>query len=166
MIKKKIIACVFLSLLSFNVEVFAEAKCTSPLDCYEKALSAMQEARKDLQEIKAGLGKDVERMSADIKVLEAQVDNLNKSSEAQAVKLNSNVDLANSLQGSINSFKSKQNNPSQEIVSHDGPWGTWRPVAICASGSYVCGVQAKFEEPARDSDDTALNTIKLFCCPF
>lgn len=166
MIKIKFIACVFLGLLSFSVEVFAEAKCTDPLNCYEKALSAMQEARKDLQEMKGGLAKNVERMSADIKVLKTQVDSLNKSLEAQAAKLNSNVDLANSVQGSINSFKSKANSPVQEIISHDGPWGTWRPVAICASGSYVCGVQAKFEEPARDSDDTALNTIKLFCCPF
>lgn len=166
MIKKKIIACVFLGLLSFSVEVFSEAKCTDPLNCYEKALSAMQEARKDLQEMKGGLAKNVERMSADINILKTQVDSLNKSLEAQAAKLSSNVDLANSLQGSINSFKSKPNSPVQEIISHDGPWGTWRPVAICASGSYVCGVQAKFEEPARDSDDTALNTVKLFCCPF
>ncbi len=53
------------------------------------------------------------------------------------------------------------------ILSHEGEWGMWQAKKTCPTGHYVCGYQSKFEESQGASgDDTALNAIRLFCCPF
>lgn len=42
-------------------------------------------------------------------------------------------------------------------------WGGWGNWAQCPSGSAVCGISSRFEDPI-SGDDTAMNGMKLHCC--
>ena len=53
----------------------------------------------------------------------------------------------------------------QEVLVHEGDWGTWRSFKTCPAGTYVCGLNIKYEAPT-GGDDTALNGIKMQCCKF
>jgi len=45
-------------------------------------------------------------------------------------------------------------------------WGTWHPAAYCATGMFAIGLQLRTEKKQGDnSDDTALNSVKLLCAP-
>ncbi|NWH67288.1 VMO1 protein, partial [Geococcyx californianus] len=44
---------------------------------------------------------------------------------------------------------------------HLGTWGNWS--LPCAHGA-TCGLRTRLEPPQRGGDDTALNSLQLFCC--
>ncbi|XP_060608246.1 uncharacterized protein LOC132760315 [Ruditapes philippinarum] len=45
------------------------------------------------------------------------------------------------------------------------PWGTyWEESESCPSGSAICGMRTKVEEPQGKNDDSALNNVKFYCC--
>jgi len=48
----------------------------------------------------------------------------------------------------------------------DGPWGTWNEVKHCPTNHYVCGLQQKVEPSKSNNDDTAMNAVRMVCCPF
>jgi hypothetical protein len=45
-------------------------------------------------------------------------------------------------------------------------WGAWRGMKSCPSGQAVCGLSAYVEDSQGSGDDTALNGLKIACCPF
>ncbi|NWU31728.1 VMO1 protein, partial [Dyaphorophyia castanea] len=48
----------------------------------------------------------------------------------------------------------------------DGPKGTWGDWSPSCPGSWrVCGISTRLEPPQGGDDDTALNDVKLHCCP-
>jgi hypothetical protein len=52
--------------------------------------------------------------------------------------------------------------------SSDGNWGDWYPLAMCPNGQWVTGGLVRIERSQggdNDEDDTALNTLHLFCGP-
>lgn len=51
----------------------------------------------------------------------------------------------------------------QEIFSKQGPHGDWRETQYCPTGSYVSGINMKFEDSVGGGDDTATNAINVRC---
>ena len=46
-------------------------------------------------------------------------------------------------------------------------FGDWRGQAFCPANMYVCGIEQKVEgNQGSDSDDTAVNSVAVYCCPF
>ena len=46
-------------------------------------------------------------------------------------------------------------------------FGSWRGRAYCPANFYVCGLEQKVEgNQGADSDDTAVNSVAILCCPF
>lgn len=44
-------------------------------------------------------------------------------------------------------------------------WGVWHDPEFCPQNHYVCGLSQKVERPlGPDSDDTAVNSVGLWCC--
>lgn len=58
------------------------------------------------------------------------------------------------------------NYPENEIEGEGEEWGFWGPWAECPPDTAVCGLQTRLE-PYKGvmDDDTALNDIRVFCCP-
>ena len=52
-----------------------------------------------------------------------------------------------------------------DVKVQEGLWGNWTDMKMCPAGSYVCGLQTRFEGQ-QDGDDTALNGINMKCCKF
>ncbi|NXM44606.1 VMO1 protein, partial [Gymnorhina tibicen] len=44
-----------------------------------------------------------------------------------------------------------------------GTWGDWSP--SCPRSWGVCGIHTRLQPPQGVGDDTALNDVKLYCCP-
>ncbi|XP_053908740.1 vitelline membrane outer layer protein 1 homolog [Cuculus canorus] len=44
-----------------------------------------------------------------------------------------------------------------------GTWGNWS--SSCPHGGGICGLRTRLEAPQRGGDDTALNSVDMFCCP-
>ncbi|NWI48570.1 VMO1 protein, partial [Picathartes gymnocephalus] len=44
-----------------------------------------------------------------------------------------------------------------------GTWGDWSP--RCPRSWGVCGIQSRLQPPQDGGDETALNDLKLYCCP-
>lgn len=69
----------------------------------------------------------------------------------------------------INSMR-QDNNPTalrRIIVPGGGPWGRWQGEIRCPDNYFVCGLEQKVEpRQGGDGDDTALNAIRMICCPF
>ena len=54
---------------------------------------------------------------------------------------------------------------TQSRVGDGSPWGDWMSVQYCPTDSYVCGVNARVEDPIGSGDDTSVNELEFFCCP-
>jgi hypothetical protein len=67
-------------------------------------------------------------------------------------------------------FKQRPNKEGVAVaVAVDGgaPWGDWRGATFCPDDHYVCGIEQKVElVQGTNRDDTAVNDLKLWCCPF
>ncbi|XP_042863969.1 vitelline membrane outer layer protein 1 homolog [Penaeus japonicus] len=58
------------------------------------------------------------------------------------------------------------NYPEDEMVGGGENWGAWGPWAECPPDTAVCGLQTRLEPyMGVMDDDTALNDIRVFCCP-
>ena len=68
----------------------------------------------------------------------------------------------------INSMR-QDNSPTdlrRIIVPGGGPWGKWQGEIKCPDNYFVCGLEQKVESrQGGDGDDTALNAIRMICCP-
>lgn len=53
-----------------------------------------------------------------------------------------------------------------EVSAQEGMYGNWTGVKMCPAGTYVCGLNTRFEGYQRENDDTALNGIRMQCCKF
>jgi hypothetical protein len=42
-------------------------------------------------------------------------------------------------------------------------WGIWHPSVYCNDGTYAYGYELRVETPIGSGDDTALNSVRLFC---
>jgi len=76
---------------------------------------------------------------------------------------NENVDKEDSSGGNGLDFQCSDGN-GYTGTSNDGFTGDWSGYQKCPAGSYVCGVQTKVKEYRKQWDNTALNTIRFFCC--
>ncbi len=45
------------------------------------------------------------------------------------------------------------------------PWGLWKGAAFCPANHYVCGLEQKVEPTQGKGDDTATNSVRMYCCP-
>ncbi|XP_071537826.1 vitelline membrane outer layer protein 1-like [Panulirus ornatus] len=54
---------------------------------------------------------------------------------------------------------------TKSLVLNNGlPWGSWGPVEYCEDGSFAVDMEIKFEPyDLLDTDETALNAVKLYC---
>ena len=54
---------------------------------------------------------------------------------------------------------------TQSRVGDGSPWGDWMSVEYCPRDSFVCGVNARVEDPQGTLvDDTSVNELEFFCC--
>jgi len=54
----------------------------------------------------------------------------------------------------------------QEIRSHPGYLGEWKPKQMCPQGKAVNGIQTQVQRFQRGRDNTALNGVRLFCSDY
>jgi len=54
----------------------------------------------------------------------------------------------------------------QEIRSHPGYLGEWKPKQMCPQGKAVNGIQNQVQRFQRGRDNTALNGVRLFCSDY
>jgi len=45
-------------------------------------------------------------------------------------------------------------------------WGSWRGATYCPDNHYVCGINQRVEGRQGKGDDTAVNDLQIYCCPF
>ena len=60
-------------------------------------------------------------------------------------------------------FCNRDNWEKQWESPHKGIWGFWMHKVFCPKGSFVNGMQVRFEGWQGAGDDTALNGLKLSC---
>ena len=53
---------------------------------------------------------------------------------------------------------------TQYWLGDGSPWGDWMFAEFCPKDSYVCGVNARVEDPIGSGDDTSVNELEFFCC--
>ena len=49
-------------------------------------------------------------------------------------------------------------------VADGSQWGNWLDDKSCPANSYVCGVNARVEDPQGKGDDTSVNELEFYCC--
>ncbi len=70
------------------------------------------------------------------------------------------------LRRELEVFRALERLPLRQRIDADGgSWGTWRDEYMCPERHYVCGIQQRIEGWQRDGDDTAMNGLRMFCCP-
>ncbi len=78
-----------------------------------------------------------------------------------------NDDGTTKFYGSVKLRNGDWRGGATDVSVEEGGWGTWKPDYImCPEGSYVCGLQTRFEGSQGNGDDTALNGIRMKCCKF
>ena len=45
-------------------------------------------------------------------------------------------------------------------------WGNWSEIKYCPKETYVCGMRQRVEPSQGKGDDTAMNAVEFYCCPF
>ncbi|KXZ48985.1 hypothetical protein GPECTOR_24g275 [Gonium pectorale] len=63
-----------------------------------------------------------------------------------------------------NSLQLKCDNGDAEVSVTEGYVGDWTGWATCPSGTYICGLQIKYQSSQGSKDDTAVNGAKIACC--
>ena len=113
--------------------------------------NAQGEPIKTLEEMRVQLESDLANTTAALKDL-----------QRKTAELGSNLDAFHSL----NRLPLKTT-----VDAHPGYWGTWRKEFFCPEQHYVCGLQQRIEKKlggpklGAPNDDTAMNGLKMFCCP-
>ena len=70
------------------------------------------------------------------------------------------------LRSNLEVFRTLERLPLRQRIDGDpGYWGTWRQEASCPERHYVCGLQQRIEPGQGDGDDSAMNGLRMFCCP-
>ena len=93
--------------------------------------------------------------------------------DAEVAELRDEVQSITSEYGELMSnlevFRTLERLPlRQRIDGDEGYWGTWRQEFSCPERHYVCGLQQRIEAwvgAGRGEDDTAMNGLRMFCCP-
>ena len=72
---------------------------------------------------------------------------------------------ANSMKVRCRNFGSSGGLNERKMGNGNGHWGTYGGWSnTCARNTAVCGIRTKIEGPQGRGDDTALNSIQLYCC--
>jgi hypothetical protein len=96
-----------------------------------------------------------------VKVIEAYM--AKKADE----KLSDQVSRLDGRLTNLEGFLTKKRTPLPEPISPPGPglWGTWHGPAFCPDNHYACGIEQKVEPQQGNGDDTAMNAVRVYCCP-
>ena len=57
---------------------------------------------------------------------------------------------------------------TKTVEADPGYWGTWRKKFYCPANYYLCGLQQRIEKrrgKRSHDDDSAMNGLRMFCCP-
>lgn len=64
-------------------------------------------------------------------------------------------------------FKVRESKDGTQVDIKGGMhWGSWRGVTYCPNNHYVCGINQRVEGRQGNGDDTAVNDLQIYCCPF
>ncbi|KXZ48984.1 hypothetical protein GPECTOR_24g274 [Gonium pectorale] len=63
-----------------------------------------------------------------------------------------------------NSLAFKCESSGAEVVASEGYAGDYTEWATCPSGTYICGLQVRYQGNQFSGDDTAINGAKIACC--
>jgi hypothetical protein len=87
----------------------------------------------------------------------------NKPDERQSERLA----LLEERMAVVESFFTKKRPHQRDSVAAPGaaPWGTWKGPAFCPANYFVCGIEQKVEVQQGNGDDTAVNGVRVYCCP-
>ena len=50
-------------------------------------------------------------------------------------------------------------------TDNGGPWGTWGCWSDVCSDTGICGIETRVDLQQGSGDETALNDVKMYCCP-
>lgn len=94
---------------------------------------------------------------------------VNQISENLASRQDFNASVTgetNNRLSKLEAFVFKSRKPGSPIVvAGEAPWGGWRGATFCPDNQYVCGLEQKIEPKQGDGDDTAMNGVRMICCP-
>ena len=93
------------------------------------------------------------------------VDELQQRLDANVAALRAELQ---SIDSSLEAFRTLERLPlRQRVDGHPGFWGSWRQEFSCPARHYVCGLQQRIEgqQGGGGPDDTAMNGLRMFCCP-
>ena len=90
------------------------------------------------------------------------------SASIYAASAKSQFDRASTLVKELDQKRPNSANDAmtRTIQAHDGLWGDWSRPVMAPPNYYVAGIAVRFENDQRGGDDTALNAVQLYCCPF
>ena len=82
------------------------------------------------------------------------------------IRGNTHHDNNLTVAGALTLRNGKWDEGSESVTVQDSIWGGWMGLKMCPAGTYVCGLETRFEGDQKGGDDTALNGIKMQCCKF
>ena len=50
-------------------------------------------------------------------------------------------------------------------TNNGGPWGTWGCWSDVCSETGICGIETRVDLLESSGDETALNDVRMYCCP-
>jgi hypothetical protein len=130
----------------------------------DAALALIDKAASDavstIEEVK-GSNPQLHELGSRVKVIEAYI------AKRPDEKLSDQVSRLDGRLANLEGFLTKKRTPLPEPISPPGPglWGTWHGPAFCPDNHYVCGIEQKVEPQQGNGDDTAMNAVRVYCCP-
>ena len=101
---------------------------------------------------------EFEELQASIIELQASIIKLNRGFEQRL----------SSTQQRLESFLAEERSPGQvielSVLGSAGAWGVWTGAKYCPTNQYICGLEQRIEPHLRDGDDTAMNSVRFYCC--
>ena len=50
-------------------------------------------------------------------------------------------------------------------TDNGGPWGTWGKWSDACAETGICGIETRVDKKGSAGDETALNDVRMYCCP-